>query len=35
MIALERFVTGCRELGVVFEQCVDVARRVRPALLAR
>jgi peptidoglycan-N-acetylglucosamine deacetylase len=35
MVALERFITGCRELGVVFERCVDAARRVRPALLGR
>ncbi|WP_028921952.1 polysaccharide deacetylase family protein [Pseudonocardia acaciae] len=32
MAALERFVAGCRELGVAFERCVDVARRVRPGL---
>ncbi|WP_326834724.1 polysaccharide deacetylase [Amycolatopsis rhabdoformis] len=35
MAALERFVTGCRELGVGFERCVDVARRVRPVLEGR
>ncbi|MEW2500823.1 polysaccharide deacetylase [Amycolatopsis sp. NPDC047767] len=35
MAALERFVVGCRELGVEFERCVDVARRFRPLLEGR
>ncbi|MET7994598.1 polysaccharide deacetylase [Amycolatopsis sp. NPDC005232] len=35
MAALERFVVGCRELGVGFERCVDVARRFRPVLEGR
>ncbi|KAA9161602.1 polysaccharide deacetylase [Amycolatopsis acidicola] len=35
MVALEQFVTGCRDLGVTFERCVDVARRARPALVGR
>ncbi|GAB3561571.1 polysaccharide deacetylase [Amycolatopsis endophytica] len=33
MVALEEFITGCLDLGVVFARCADVARRVRPALL--
>jgi len=33
MAALEEFITGCLDLGVVFERCADVARRVRPVLL--
>ncbi|MFJ8925308.1 MULTISPECIES: polysaccharide deacetylase [unclassified Streptomyces] len=33
MAALERFINGCRALDVTFERCVDVARRVRPALV--
>lgn len=33
MVALEQFITDCHELSVVFERCIDVARRVRPALL--
>ncbi|MEU4667638.1 polysaccharide deacetylase [Amycolatopsis sp. NPDC023774] len=35
MAALERFVVGCRELGVGFERCADVARRFRPVLEGR
>ncbi|WIX77348.1 polysaccharide deacetylase [Amycolatopsis carbonis] len=35
MAALERFVVGCRALGVAFERCVDVARRFRPVLEGR
>lgn len=33
MAALEGFITGCRDLDVVFERCVDVARRFRSLLL--
>ncbi|QRP43169.1 polysaccharide deacetylase [Amycolatopsis sp. FDAARGOS 1241] len=35
MAALEKFVTGCRSLGVEFERCADVARRFRTVLEGR